>query len=85
MKVLSGTDTGQSTTQLLSISHIDSATTDALISNSTAQKLNELATKKLAEAIRKSKTNETGWDGYDKVELLAAQALLSQDTESFAR
>ncbi|KAJ8611893.1 hypothetical protein MRB53_037689 [Persea americana] len=51
----------------------------------TLQKLNELATARLAEIVRRGKAGEKGWDGYDQAELLAAQELLSQGQSTVAR
>lgn len=51
----------------------------------TVQKLNELATAKLAEIIRKSSTVTVGWQGYVQAEAIAARELLNRDTGSIAR
>lgn len=48
----------------------------------TIQQLNELATSKLAEIIRKYSTGENGWQGYDEAEVIAARALLAQDSSA---
>lgn len=45
----------------------------------TAQKLNELATSKLAEIIRRSSTGESGWQGYEEAELISARELLDRN------
>ncbi|KXL48793.1 hypothetical protein M433DRAFT_75985 [Acidomyces richmondensis BFW] len=49
------------------------------------KKLNELATAKLAEIVRKSTAKEKGWDGYDEAELKAAQDLLNDPTRKVER
>jgi len=45
----------------------------------TIERLNELATAKLAEIVRRNTAKEEGWRGYDEREVAAAQELLSQD------
>jgi hypothetical protein len=37
------------------------------------EKLNEIATAKLSEIVRRSTAGEVGWEGYDKAELIAAK------------
>ena len=49
------------------------------------QKLNELATQKLAEIVRRSSNGETGWTGYDAGEIEAARELLSKDEAKTVR
>ncbi|KAE9971337.1 hypothetical protein BLS_004473 [Venturia inaequalis] len=49
------------------------------------EKLNEVATIKLAEIIRRSAAKERGWDGYDEAEIIAARALLNKDDQKVAR
>lgn len=51
----------------------------------TTEKLNEVATAKLAEIVRRSKSGEKGWDGYSEAELIAAHELLSRDGEKVVR
>ena len=51
----------------------------------TLQKLNQLATAKLAEIVRRGVAREAGWEGYDSAELIAAQALLDLDTSPKTR
>jgi len=51
----------------------------------TVQRLHELATSKLAEAIRRNTAGEKGWDGYDEAEIIAARALLDRDTKDIER
>lgn len=48
-------------------------------------KLNELATAKLAEIVRRSAAGEEGWDGYSQSELIAARELLDRDTQKIQR
>jgi hypothetical protein len=57
----------------------------ALPTEGTLEALNELATAKLAEIIRRSAAGEKSWDGYDAAELKAAKELLQQDTQSVVR
>ncbi|KAB8337205.1 hypothetical protein FH972_021507 [Carpinus fangiana] len=47
---------------------------------STVQSLNEVATAKLGEIVRKYSTSQKGWDGYEESEVIAARALLDRDT-----
>ncbi|KAH8664293.1 hypothetical protein BX600DRAFT_297208 [Xylariales sp. PMI_506] len=48
--------------------------------NKTVQKLDELATSKLAEITRKYSAGEKGWQGYNEAEIAAAKELLSKDS-----
>ncbi|KAK4192945.1 hypothetical protein QBC35DRAFT_160067 [Podospora australis] len=48
----------------------------------TIERLNELATAKLAEIIRHSSANDRGWRGYNAAEVAAARELLSEDASS---
>jgi len=54
-------------------------------STATAQRLHELATSKLAEAVRRSTAGERGWDGYDQAEIIAARELLDRDMSDVQR
>ncbi|KFY51076.1 hypothetical protein V495_00004 [Pseudogymnoascus sp. VKM F-4514 (FW-929)] len=45
----------------------------------TLQSLNQLATAKLTEIVRRSVAREAGWEGYDAAELIAARELLDRD------
>lgn len=49
------------------------------------QRLNELATAKLGEILRRSSAGEKGWDGYSQAELIAARELLDRDTQKIQR
>ncbi len=49
------------------------------------ERLNETATAKLSEIVRRSVGGEAGWEGYDKAELIAAKALLNSDAEKITR
>lgn len=49
------------------------------------QGLNELATSKLGEIIRRASTPDKGWDGYDQSEITAARALLDQSIAPIQR
>jgi len=51
----------------------------------TVQRLNQTATAKLAEIVRRSAGVETGWEGYNKAEIIAAQALLNLDATPITR
>ncbi|KAK4177950.1 hypothetical protein QBC36DRAFT_121449 [Triangularia setosa] len=48
----------------------------------TIERLNELATSKLAEIVRHSSAQDHGWRGYDAAEVAAARELLSEDAPS---
>jgi hypothetical protein len=48
-------------------------------------KLNEIATSKLAEIVRRSSSGEKGWDGYNAAEVAAARELLSQGVPQVSR
>lgn len=43
------------------------------------QKLEEIATNKLAEMIRNYKSGKKGWQGYEEAEIIAARELLDRD------
>lgn len=49
------------------------------------KKLNEIATSKLGEIVRRSSSGEKGWDGYKQAELIAARELLDRDTQKIER
>ncbi|KAH0541938.1 hypothetical protein FGG08_003658 [Glutinoglossum americanum] len=49
----------------------------------TIQRLNQQATAKLSEIVRKSSTGDKAWDGYAQAEVIAARELLGRD-EQFA-
>ncbi|KAK4546155.1 hypothetical protein LTR36_002292 [Oleoguttula mirabilis] len=49
------------------------------------KKLNQLATAKLAEIVRRGSAGEKGWDGYSPAELSAARDLLDRDTQKIQR
>lgn len=49
------------------------------------QRLNELATAKLAEIVRRGASGENGWRGYDMAEIIAAREILDQDVTPIAR
>jgi len=51
----------------------------------TVERLNETATAKLSEIVRRSVGGEDGWAGYDKAELIAAKALLDSDAAKITR
>lgn len=47
--------------------------------------LNEKATAKLSEIVRRSVAREKGWQGYDGAELIAARELLDRDATPVTR
>jgi ER membrane protein complex subunit 2 len=49
------------------------------------QKLNEAATAKLAEIVRRSASGEKDWNGYSAAEVIAARELLDRDTQKIER
>ncbi|KAK3677571.1 Inositol phosphatase SIW14 [Recurvomyces mirabilis] len=49
------------------------------------RKLNELATAKLGEIVRRGTAGEKGWDGYSAIELKAARDALDRDTLKIQR
>ncbi|TGO24308.1 hypothetical protein BPAE_0106g00120 [Botrytis paeoniae] len=51
----------------------------------TIEKLNETATSKLSEIVRRSAAKEPGWEGYDEASLIAARELLNRDLGSITR
>jgi ER membrane protein complex subunit 2 len=51
----------------------------------TVQLLNQTATAKLSEIVRRSVAGEKGWQGYDSAELIAARELLDRDASPVIR
>ena len=51
----------------------------------TLQLLNQKATAKLSEIVRRSVGGEKGWQGYDPAELIAARELLDRDATPVTR
>ncbi|KDN62483.1 putative tetratricopeptide [Colletotrichum sublineola] len=51
----------------------------------TLQKLNELATQKLADIVRRNGAQEKLWQGYDESEVSAARDLLSKESAELVR
>jgi len=51
----------------------------------TVNKLNELATAKLAEIVRRSASGDKEWDGYSPAEITAARELLDKSTQQVQR
>jgi hypothetical protein len=49
------------------------------------ERLNETATAKLAEIVRRSIAREVGWQGYDEAEVIAAKALVDLDATPVIR
>lgn len=48
-------------------------------------KLNELATSKLAEIVRKSASGDKDWNGYNAAEITAARELVEKDAQKVQR
>lgn len=51
----------------------------------TIERLNELATEKLSEIVRRNGAQEREWRGFDKAEIAAARELLSKESAGTAR
>ena len=51
----------------------------------TIQKLNELATKKLGEIVRRHGAKERLWQGYSESEITAARELIEKSTAAVVR
>ncbi|CAG8979320.1 hypothetical protein HYALB_00002444 [Hymenoscyphus albidus] len=51
----------------------------------TVESLNELATSKLSEIVRRNASGESGWGGYDQSDIIAAQELLNRDSTPITR
>jgi hypothetical protein len=51
----------------------------------TLEKLNELATKKLAEIVRRNSAKDPEWRGYDPAEVEAARRLLDESAAKVAK
>ncbi|KAI1075221.1 TPR-like protein [Whalleya microplaca] len=51
----------------------------------TLRKLDEVATEKLAEIVRRSSAGDKGWQGYDEAEVRAARELLEKSSRSTVR
>lgn len=51
----------------------------------TIERLNEKATQKLSEIVRRSTAKERGWCGYEESEVLEVQDLLSMESATFVR
>lgn len=52
---------------------------------STIERLNELATAKLSEIVRRSAAHERGWRGYSEAEVAAARELIAEDATAIER
>lgn len=76
------------TTRLLKASEKPSNQSDegefALPDTKTIERLDELATAKLSEIVRRATAQEAGWRGYDKLEVAAARELLSEETSALS-
>ncbi|OTA61121.1 tetratricopeptide [Hypoxylon sp. EC38] len=53
--------------------------------STTLSKLDEMATEKLAEIVRRSSAGEKGWQGYDEAEIKATRELLENDSSAIVR
>ncbi|CAJ2507861.1 Uu.00g090470.m01.CDS01 [Anthostomella pinea] len=77
------------TTQLLSEPQKASKQTEpdelAVPSSATVQKLDEAATEKLAEIVRRHTAGERDWQGYEEAEITAARELLEKASEKTVR
>ncbi len=51
----------------------------------TVERLNEMATAKLSEIVRRSTAQEQHWQGYDASEIAAARELLSKESPGIVR
>jgi ER membrane protein complex subunit 2 len=51
----------------------------------TIKKLNEAATQKLAEIVRRGGAEEKSWQGYDQAEIEAARELLAKSSPELVR
>jgi len=51
----------------------------------TVERLNETATAKLSEIVRRSVSGEEGWEGYDTAEVIAAKELLNRESRTITR
>ena len=54
-------------------------------STATVERLNELATEKLSEIVRRSSAGEYRWRGYEESEIAAARELLAKDSQEVVR
>ena len=54
-------------------------------STESIKKLNQVATAKLVEIIRRASSGEKGWDGYNEAALKAAKELVDKDTQKIER
>lgn len=52
---------------------------------STIERLNEKATQKLSEIVRRSTAKESGWRGYEESEVMEVQDLLSMEAATYVR
>lgn len=51
----------------------------------TVERLNETATAKLSEIVRRYAANESGYQGYDAAEIIAAKELLNRESAAITR
>lgn len=49
------------------------------------ERLNETATAKLSEIVRRSAAREAGWEGFDNAEIIAAKELINRDATPITR
>ena len=57
----------------------------ALPTEGTVQALNEMATAKLGEIVRRGSAHERGWDGFDAAEMQAARELIDSTSNTAPR
>ena len=51
----------------------------------TVQRLDELATRKLAEIVRRHASGHEGWGGHEEAEVIAARELLARGVEKVSK
>ena len=49
------------------------------------ERLDALATAKLSEIVRRHNAQESGWEGYDNAEVIAAKELLNREAVPVTR
>ncbi|KAI1138975.1 tetratricopeptide [Hypoxylon sp. FL0543] len=57
----------------------------AMPDSTTLSRLDEMATEKLAEILRRSSAGEKGWQGYDEAEIKATRELLENESSTITR
>lgn len=49
------------------------------------ERLNELATARLSEIVRRNTSGEVGWGGYEENEIMSAKELLNREAQQMDR